>query len=59
MEALMSAREVYTGITIDEEVMHGQPVVAGTRIPAALVAGQVQGGVTLDELWSEYHLSSV
>ena len=35
---------------VDPEIIHGKPVIAGTRIPVALVLGQLAGGVTFEEL---------
>jgi uncharacterized protein (DUF433 family) len=48
--------EVAPGIVVDPEVVHGKPVVAGTRIPVALVLGQLAAGVSYDELQREYGL---
>lgn len=46
--------EIYPGVIVDPEVVHGKPVLAGTRIPVALVLGQLAGGVSFDELEREY-----
>jgi uncharacterized protein (DUF433 family) len=48
--------EIAPGIVVDPEVVHGKPVIAGTRIPVALVLGQLAVGVTYDELQCEYGL---
>lgn len=53
----MAAREIYHGITIDPDVVHGEPTIAGTRIPVDLVLGQIKGGVSHGELGLEYHLT--
>jgi uncharacterized protein (DUF433 family) len=47
--------EIAPGIVVDPEVVHGKPVIAGTRIPVALVLGQL-AGVSYDELEREYGL---
>ena len=48
--------EIAPGIVVDPEVVHGKPVIAGTRIPVALVLGQLAAGVSYDELQREYGL---
>ncbi len=48
------AAEIYPGVIVDPEVVHGKPVIAGTRIPVALVLGQLAGGVSFEELEREY-----
>jgi uncharacterized protein (DUF433 family) len=48
--------EIAPGIVVDPETVHGKPVIAGTRIPVALVLGQLAAGVSYDELEREYGL---
>lgn len=40
------AIEIYPGIVVDAEIIHGKPVISGTRIAVSLVLGQLAGGVT-------------
>src|SRR5258708_30665728 len=54
--AMAQPAEIYPGVVVDPEIVHGKPVVAGTRIPVALVLGQLAGGVGFDELEREYGL---
>jgi uncharacterized protein (DUF433 family) len=49
-----TARQIYPGVVVDPEVVHGKPVLAGTRIPVTLVLGQLAAGVDFDELEREY-----
>ena len=51
------ATEIVPGITADQRVAFGKPVIAGTRVPAALVLGQLAAGVPEPELCSEYDLT--
>jgi uncharacterized protein (DUF433 family) len=44
-------------ITIDEHVRFGKPVIQGTRVPVELVLGKLAGGMTYDEVMSEYDLT--
>lgn len=46
--------EIFPGVVVDPEIVHGKPVLAGTRIPVALVLGQLAGGVEFEELEREY-----
>ena len=49
--------EVVSGVTADPRVAFGKPVIAGTRVPVALVLGQLGGGVPVAELCAEYDLT--
>ena len=51
------AREVFPGITVDSAVVHGRPVVAGTRVPAEVVVGELAGGSSFEEVMADYHLT--
>jgi uncharacterized protein (DUF433 family) len=51
------AIEVVPGVTADAQIAFGKPVIAGTRVPAALVLGQLAGGLTVAELCAEYDLT--
>ena len=41
-------------ITIDPEIMSGQPVFAGTRVPADTLIGYLIDGNTLDEFLEDF-----
>lgn len=56
-EASDMATEIYPGITVDTQVIHGRPAIRGTRIPVSLVLGQLAGGATYGELEREYGLT--
>jgi uncharacterized protein (DUF433 family) len=51
------ALEIVPGITADPQVAFGKAVIAGTRVPAALVLGQLGGGTSVAELCTEYDLT--
>lgn len=44
-------------ISIDPAVCHGRPVVAGTRVPVAVITGGLAGGMTIEEVVREYDVS--
>lgn len=41
-------------IVIDEKIMHGKPVIKGTRVPVDVILGSLVGGMTYDEIENEY-----
>jgi uncharacterized protein (DUF433 family) len=41
-------------IVIDKKIMHGKPVVKGTRVPVEIVVGSLAGGMTYEEVEEEY-----
>ena len=49
--------EIVPGITADSDVAFGKPVIAGTRLPAAVVIGQLAAGIAEAELCAEYELT--
>ena len=49
--------EIAPRITIDEKIRFGKPVIKGTRVPVELVIGKLAGGMTYEEVMSEYDLS--
>jgi uncharacterized protein (DUF433 family) len=49
-------QELIPGVVIDSEIAFGKPVIAGTRLPVALVLGQLAAGVPEGELCAEYEL---
>jgi uncharacterized protein (DUF433 family) len=48
--------EIAPGIAVDGGVQFGKPVVKGTRVPVDLVLGKLAGGMTYDEVMTEYAL---
>ncbi len=49
--------ELIPGVTADPDIAFGKPVIAGTRLPVAIILGQLAAGVTIEELCSEYDLT--
>lgn len=41
-------------ISTDPQVMHGQAVIAGTRVPVSVVLDCLAAGMTADEIVAEY-----
>jgi len=52
------AKEVFPGITIDPQVVHGRPVIAGTRVPVEVVVGELANGSSFEDVMQDYHLTN-
>ena len=51
------AGEVYPGVVVDPHIMHGLPVLAGTRIPVRLIVGQLAAGESIEAVMQAYALT--
>lgn len=51
------AKEIFPGVTVDPQVVHGRPVVAGTRVPVEVVIGELAGGSSFEDIMQDYHLT--
>ncbi|MBI3813177.1 MAG: DUF433 domain-containing protein [Nitrospinae bacterium] len=49
--------EIAYRIIADEKVRFGKPIIKGTRIPVDLIIGKLAGGMTYEEVISEYNLT--
>lgn len=49
--------EIFSRITIDKNVRFGKPVIKGTRVPVDLILGKLAGGMTYEEVMSEYDIT--
>ena len=49
--------EIAPGITVDEKVRFGKPVIKGTRAPVDLVLGKLSGGMNYEEVTEEYEIT--
>jgi len=49
--------EIAPRIIIDEKVRFGKAVIKGTRVPVDLIIGKLAGGMTYEEVMSEYDLT--
>jgi len=48
--------EIAPKISVDENVRFGKPVITGTRVPVDLVLGKLAGGMTYQEVMTEYEI---
>lgn len=51
------AIEIFPGVIVDPQIVHGRPVVAGTRVPVETVVGALAGGSSFEEVIADYHLT--
>ncbi|MBI4649411.1 MAG: DUF433 domain-containing protein [Bacteroidia bacterium] len=49
--------EIAPGISVNEKIRFGKPVINGTRIPVELIIGKLAGGMTYEEVISEYEIT--
>ncbi len=52
-----SAVEVYPGVVVAPELIHGVPVLAGTRITVRLIVGQLAAGDSIEAITEAYALT--
>jgi len=53
----MSSSEIFPGIVSDKEILGGEAIIKGTRIPVALILGHLAAGMSTDEIVDEYDLT--
>jgi uncharacterized protein (DUF433 family) len=46
--------EIAPLISVDERVRFGKPVITGTRVPVDLILSKLAGGMSYEEITSEY-----
>ena len=49
--------EIAPGITVDEHIRFGKPVVKGTRVPVEVVLGKLSGGMAYEEIMEGYEIT--
>ena len=53
----MSSSEIFPGIISDSEILGGEAVIKGTRIPVSLIHGHPSEGMSKEEIEYEYDLT--
>jgi uncharacterized protein (DUF433 family) len=48
----------FNRIVLDPAVVHGKPVIRGTRLPVTVVVGSLAGGMSFEEVQREYDLTA-
>ena len=49
--------QISPGISVDEKISFGKPVITGTRVPVDLIIGKLAGGMTYEEVIAEYEIT--
>lgn len=49
--------EIAPRVTVDPHIVHGAPVITGTRVPVSIVIGSLAGGMSKEDVMGEYALS--
>ena len=49
-------KQIAPRIVLDEKVQAGKPVIAGTRVPVAVILGVLAAGETMERIMSEYRI---
>lgn len=49
--------EIAQRISVDQKIRFGKPVITGTRVPIELIIGKLAGGMTYEEVISEYEIT--
>ena len=50
--------EIAPRISVTPDVVHGTPIIAGTRVPVSVVIGSLAGSMTKEEVETEYGISA-
>ena len=53
----IAVREIYPSIVSNPRIHDGVPIIAGTRIQAAIIADYANQGASFEELQEDYHLT--
>ena len=53
----MSSSEIFPGIISNSEILSGEAVIKGTRVPVSLILGHLAGGMSKEEIKYEYDLT--
>ena len=51
------AQDIAPRIVADSKVRFGKPVIRGTKVPVELVFAKLAGGMTAEEVSSEYEIT--
>ncbi|MBO3840554.1 MAG: DUF433 domain-containing protein [Nitrososphaerota archaeon] len=43
-------------IVVDPKIMHGKPVIKGTRVPVEVILGSLISGMSYEEIEREYNV---
>lgn len=50
-------KEIFPGVTVDQKVQFGKPIIKGTRVPIEVIIGHIAAGDTIEKVAQEYRLT--
>ena len=57
MAQSLAAAEIYPGVTVDPNIVHGKPVITGTRVLVSQIVGHLAAGDTVEAVCEAYVLT--
>jgi uncharacterized protein (DUF433 family) len=57
MTSTSGAGEIYPGISVDPAIVHGKPVITGTRVLVTTILGHLAAGESVETVCEEYDLT--
>ncbi|MBI2036040.1 DUF433 domain-containing protein [Candidatus Microgenomates bacterium] len=57
MKRVKKKYELAQGVTVDQQVRFGKPVIKGTRVPVEVILGKLAGGMLIEEVVTEYQVT--
>jgi uncharacterized protein (DUF433 family) len=57
MAQSLGAGEIYPGVTVDPQIVHGKPVITGTRVLVSQIVGHLAAGDTVETVCDAYNLT--
>jgi uncharacterized protein (DUF433 family) len=57
MAQALQAAEIYPGVTVDPNIVHGKPVITGTRVLVSQIVGHLAAGDTIETVCQAYALT--
>ena len=57
MAQASGAGEIYPGVTVDPAIVHGKPVLTGTRILVSQIIGHLAAGDSMETVCDAYGLT--
>ena len=52
-----TAGEIYPGVTVDPNIVHGKPVIKGTRVLVSRIVGHLAAGDSMETVCENYDLT--
>ena len=57
MAQSVTSGEIYPGVTVDPNIVHGKPVIKGTRVLVSRIVGHLAAGDSIETVCENYDLT--